>query len=234
MKTCENTFQSLVDKNANMSVLLFEHENCRGDGIEFDQEGVFVLDNLKPKSFIIPENFKVRFIKNTTDDGILSTEFNHHLWETFVYDVDEYVELWQSLRNDEIHSSFDNIYKIEIDIIGKRNHIIAHSCVGLKDEPLKKYQPIVDGKLNQTCESFLDTYCSSSDPYNIDLCSHRKTHAHVDNSTDSSSSLLISICICIAIIISLCVLLRIVFQQNNKTFQKKNLSNNHLYIHIGD
>ena len=95
-----------------------------------------------------------------------------------VYDT---FDIWLNSFGQEIHSSFEGIEKIDLDYLGDRNNLLAHSCIGGED-PILNYEPG-----NKTCSSFLDRYCSSPDQYNQDLCKHRPLVQINNNQTNQTS-----------------------------------------------
>jgi hypothetical protein len=188
MVDCQELFSSTINNKNLVEVLLFSEENCRGEIIRYSKDGEYKLSDLL-KSFIIPENYKLRLFKNLSETGeTIHVDFNHSMWGIGIDNVEHSIDLWKNNFGENVHSSFEDIKYIDIEKLGDRDSLIASSCVGLHEPPIYLFEPSKNGSLNNECENFLDIYCTSSDPYSRDLCKHRNTFVLSVDESDKSSS----------------------------------------------
>lgn len=164
------------------TIQFFENTNCQGQVKSYEDSGVVTLE--KYKSMIIPENYEVTFSKNNA-----LVKYNHKLWGTYIDDVSTTIDVWQQVKEETtFHLSYEDAENAVIHKLGERSHLIASSCVGLLEFPIKDYEPIKNNKINTNCEIFLDNYCSSHNEYEMEVCKHRKVFVPQQQETNNTSN----------------------------------------------
>jgi hypothetical protein len=209
---CKAVFADLIKEKKEIPVLIYSKENCQGEYKEFNKNGDYSVVEIR--SFIIPENYNVRFYKQNRQ---IYCDYRSSVWNPLVDNVLENFEHWRSSTGDEFQDSFDGVDSIDIENLGHRDLVLASSCVGLLENPVLGYNSSVEGVLNKRCEDLLDVFCSSPDGYHRDLCTHRIMYSEKvpeDNSVVNQRQWIYFVCIGIIVFFTV---LTIVFTIRRKT-----------------
>lgn len=177
------------------TVKLFPLSDCGGKPRVVSVSGI--VTPVQFASFVIPENFKVRFTKS--DKSVL--DFNQALWGNSIDDVAMCIDVWKHpVTSVSQHASFENVDSVTIEKLGTRDHLIASSCVGLLDVHVPRYEPFLENKLNPLCTSFLDTYCRECDEYTNEICDKRPMFAP-QNQADQDDNWVMMVYFLLAVIL---------------------------------
>jgi hypothetical protein len=187
-------------------IKMFQNKECQGDSVKFPNSGTFSIQNIK--SMVIPENFKVTFIKKSQ-----KLDFDHQIWGTYIDDTETHIDKWKD-KNEEVHDSFDDVSMIIIDKFTERSNLLALSCSGLLEPPIVGYEPLLNGSLNQDCDRFLDVYCNKSDNYSREVCGHRQVCV-TSNSTTNNNAAIILVVVALIVVVTFCYIFYI-SQQNSR------------------
>jgi hypothetical protein len=190
-------------------IKFFSDKECQGNPINFQNSGTFSIQHIK--SMVIPENFKVTFIKNSQ-----KLDFDHQIWGTYIDDTETHIDKWKD-KNEEFHDSFDDVNMIIVDKFTERSNLLASSCVGLLEPPIVGYEPTLNGNLNQDCDRFLDVYCSKLDNYSREVCGHRQVCVASNNTTNNNATIILVI-VALIVVVTFCYIFYI-SQQNSRDKQ---------------
>jgi hypothetical protein len=171
---CEQVFKQEIETDKNVNVLLFSETDCLGSMVHVG-EGIHNVQELNIKSFIVPENFKVRLRKASEGS---SANYDNYLWGNYVTNVDLLNDFWRNDFGQEFLSPYTDISQLDVSYIGDRSILLASSCAGISDRPLPTYEPFTDGTLNLKCDTFMDMFCNSSSIYNREICQRREIRGH--------------------------------------------------------
>ncbi len=183
------------------TIKIYQEKQCNGLAQIFPNSGSFSISHMK--SVVIPENFKVTFIKHSN-----KLEFDQQIWGTYIDDTETHIDKWIDKNKQKIHDSFDDVTTIIIDRFTERSNLLASSCVGLLEPPIVGYEPVRNGTLNLECDSFLDVYCGQKDNYSMEVCKHRQVCVtSLSNSTNNATIILVIVSL--IVIITFCYIVYI-------------------------